>query len=238
MLWPTPEVGCVVVFRTSLRIVQETYNQPRAEWIMDPQTATLVVGLVSSAVTVGGWIVLHHFTIKREAAARRASDARSDSLKRLEISLKQTESQIAEFYGPIYGLILQIGAIFEVKERMKGVLAPHTYQRVEHYISQRYFSVLHEQMRLLMREKTHLIEGVDMPPSFYHYVKHSVMENIQVNLWDEKQIDTSTARGIGWPMDLPNDVKAGLKAAMERYETLLADLRSIQNQEQAQLTIR
>jgi hypothetical protein len=207
---------------------------------MDPGTATLVVGSLTSAVTVGGWIVLHYLTVQREAEARRdarqkelearlASDARADRVKRLEILLKQTESQIAEFYGPIYGLIQQIWATWEVKQRLKKIDAD-LYLRADHYIGERYFSTLHEKIRSILREKMHLVEGVSMPPSFYEYIKHSVMENIQINLWNEKQIDTSTVPGIGWPMQFPDDVEKGLKIAMQRYEDILAELRSTQRQ--------
>jgi pimeloyl-ACP methyl ester carboxylesterase len=208
---------------------------------MGQPIATLLVGILTAAVTVGGWIVLHYFTVRREAEARQdarqkelearlASDARVDRLKRLEILLKQTESQIAEFYGPIMGLIQQVWATWEVKHLMEMKLDPSIYQKVDHYVGERYFLVLHEKIRSILREKMHLLEGVSMPDSFYNYIKHSVMENIQINLWDEKQIDTSSVEGIGWPDQFPDDVKKGLRIAMQRQEDILAELRSTQSQ--------
>jgi hypothetical protein len=65
------------------------------------------------------------FRYIREADAR----ARANHVKRLEISLEQTESKIAEFYGPLHGLIRQIWATWEVKERMKKGLDQNIYIR-------------------------------------------------------------------------------------------------------------
>jgi hypothetical protein len=208
---------------------------------MGQPIATLLVGILTAAVTVGGWIVLHYFTVRREAEARQdarqkelearlASDARVDRLKRLEILLKQTESQISEFYGPIMGLIQQVWATWEVKHLMQMKLDPSIYRKVDHYVGERYFLVLHEKIRSILREKAHLLEGVSMPDSFYSYIKHSVMENIQLSLWDEKQIDTSTVPGISWPEQFPDDVQKGLRIAMQRREEILAELRSTQTQ--------
>jgi hypothetical protein len=203
---------------------------------MDPSTATLLVGSLTAAVTIGGWITLHYFTLRREEVARReghrrelearrAAEARADYVRRLEILLKQTESKISDFYGPLHGLIHQIWATWEVKERMKGEIDPDTFQKVDHYLGERYFSPMHDEIRILLRSKMHLIEGDSMPPSFYEYIKHSVMENIQINMWNEKQIDTSMIKGINWPMKFPDDVAAGLHAAMTRYEGIIGELR-------------
>jgi hypothetical protein len=87
-----------------------------------PPIATLLVGILTAAVTIGGWIVVHYFTVRREMQARVAADARADRVKRLEILLKHAESQIGEFYGPIHGLIHQIWATWEVKQRIKAKL--------------------------------------------------------------------------------------------------------------------
>jgi hypothetical protein len=108
----------------------------------------------------------------------------------------------------------------------KSVLTLNTYNKVDHYVGDRYFSALHDKIRTILREKTHLIEGASMPESFYKYIQHSVMENIQINLWNEKQIDTLAVKGLKWPREFPEDVKAGLEAAMGRYEEILAELRS------------
>ena len=83
------------------------------------------------------------FRYIREADAR----ARADHVKRLEISLEQTESKIAEFYGPLHGLIRQIWATWEVKERMKKGLDQNIYQEVDQYVGERYFYMLHERQR-------------------------------------------------------------------------------------------
>jgi hypothetical protein len=75
-------------------------------------------------------------------------------------------------------------------------------------------------------EKVHLIEGATIPQSFYDYMKHSMMENIQITLWNEQQISTLAAEGISWPRQFALDVERGLQVSMQRYEDLLAELRS------------
>jgi hypothetical protein len=192
---------------------------------MEPVTATLIIGALTAAVTVGGWITLHYFTLRREEIAGSRVAARADYVKRLEILLKQTESKIAEFYGPVHGLVDQIQATWEVSERFRGRLDPATFLNVQHYLGERCFSPMHHEIRSLMSGKMHLIEGESMPASFHHYIKHSVMENIQINMWNEKHIDTSMVPGIDWPEAFPKDVAKGLQIAMRRYEGILMELR-------------
>ena len=45
---------------------------------MEPVTATLIIGALTAAVTIGGWIALHYFTLRREEIARSRVAARAD----------------------------------------------------------------------------------------------------------------------------------------------------------------
>jgi len=187
--------------------------------------ATLLVAGLTTAVTIGGWIALHRFTALREIEARKAADARADYARRLEIRLKQTESKISEFYGPVHGLVNQILAMWAITERMSTELNDKDKMRaIEHYLNERYFLPMHERIRSLMIDKRHLIEGETMPKSFYDYIQHSMMQTIQVNLWDEKQIDTRSVPGIGWPPDFPKDVQNRLMGAIRTYDGLKGEL--------------
>lgn len=149
---------------------------------MDQPTVTLITGLLTSAVTIGGWIVLHALTVKREFAARQATELIADSVKRLEILLRQVESQIQEFYGPIAALIAQIQATRDIKNRIKDKVDSETYARVDHLFGLNYFGPLHAELRTILKQKLHLIEDVSIPETVREYVRHASMENIQIDL--------------------------------------------------------
>lgn len=76
-----------------------------------------------------------------------------------------------------------------------------------------------------MRDNMHLIDGATMPKSFYEYIKHSMMEHIQITLWNERKIDTSNVPGIPFVDDFPRDVENGLRGAIARYDAILDELR-------------
>lgn len=193
--------------------------------IVSPPAATLIVGILAALVAALGWLIAHLFTSARDRAARTAASEAADRIKRLEILLKQAEAQISQFYGPVHGLIHQIWAIWEVKQKFRGKIPDDDYDKVEHFLGDSYFLTYHEKIRILMRDNMHLIEAATMPESFYEYIKHSMMENIQIKLWNDKGIDTSTVKGLPFPNQFPRDVEQGLRGAIARYDEILEDLR-------------
>jgi hypothetical protein len=187
--------------------------------------ATILVGILSAAVTMMGWIVLHHLARRKDTEARIAADTRVDRLKRLELNLQQLERQVSEFYGPIHNLIYQIWATWEIKhDKIRPVLTEEAYAKADHHFGQVYFEDLHRRIRDILREKAHLVEGGTIPNSFYKYMKHSIMEHIQIDLWESKQISTLQAKGYPWPGEFADDIERGLLAALERRQALLAEL--------------
>jgi hypothetical protein len=193
---------------------------------MSAPMATILIGILSAAVTMTGWIVLHYLARRKEIEARAAVDSRADRLKRLELNLEHLERQISEFYGPIHSLIYQVWATWEIKQKLRPVLDDETYVRVDHYFGQQYFSELHTRIRDILREKAYLVDGGTIPRSFYEYMKHSMMEHMQIDLWETKQISTSKAEGYRWPPQFADDVERGLTDALRRRQALLAELGS------------
>jgi hypothetical protein len=175
--------------------------------------------------TAVGWLVVHHLTVTRDREARVSASQAADRVRRLEILLKEAEAQISQFYGPVHGLIHQIWATWDVKQRFKGVLAPDAYAQIEQYLGERYFGAYHERIRALMRDNMHLIEGAMMPDSFYNYIEHSMMEHIQIGLWTERQVDTSAVAGISWDNAFAEDVERGLRDAIRRHDEIVEELR-------------
>lgn len=78
---------------------------------MDQPTVVLIIGLLTAAVTICGWLATHHYTRKREIESRAASSEMADRTRRLEISLGHIERQIEEFYGPLQSLVQLISIL-------------------------------------------------------------------------------------------------------------------------------
>jgi hypothetical protein len=224
---------------------------------LDQPTATLLVGLVTAGVTISSWLAVHYFTRRREIESlnvqhqkevdarkyaeeqeitrRTAVDERVDRLRRLDLLMQQTERQIREFYGPIYALVQQIWMVWDVKQhllrRLSGGDNAESLEavkaRIEEFLGAHYFGPLHAEIRSILKDRLHLLEGVEMPDSFNEYLKHATMENVQQRLWIEQHISTKSVSGIRWNQQFPDDVKAGLDAAMGRYETYLTELRGV-----------
>ena len=97
---------------------------------------------------------------------------------------------------------------------------------VEQYYQNTYFISLHDEIRRILQTKLYLVEGADMPESFYAYLKHALQERDQRQLFQQCNVDTSFLPGAPWPNDFHNDIKNGFDTAMRRYEQCLEGLRS------------
>jgi hypothetical protein len=189
-----------------------------------PSLASLSAAIIAGVVAAVGWIAVHLFTSSRDREARRAASEAADRVKRLELLLKQAEAQISQFYGPVHGLIQQIEAIWNVSEKFENEINDEQIHQIKHFLRENYFAPYHEKIRLLMRDNMHLIEGTTLPHSFSEYIKHSMMQNIQIRLWNERKIDTSAIAGIEWPPQFNVDIKNGLINSTNRYYAIMNEL--------------
>jgi hypothetical protein len=208
-------------------------------------TITIVTVLIGAIVTILGWIVSHYFSQRREGETRRstqdnerehriAADRRADYLRRLEINLNYTEKQIREFYGPLYALIQHIWMTWATKEKIMNELSPNDNEgqqlpyiksEIDKFIGVNYFFPLHSEIRMILKDRLYLHDGNEMPESFYAYLKHAAMENVQNRLWGERKISTASVHGYRFDNQFAEDVKKGLDEAMVRYNTMIDELR-------------
>jgi hypothetical protein len=65
-----------------------------------------------------------------------------------------------------------------------------------------------------------------MPESFYRYLGHAIMQNVQMRLWEEAQISTKSVKGVAWDHKFPKDIKTGFDKAMKEYESIVKELES------------
>jgi hypothetical protein len=199
---------------------------------VDPAVATLATCIIGLTVTAVGWIAVHHLSRRREIEARAASEARADRTRRLELQLRYYERQIEEFYGPIYSLIQTIFAVWHVKHRLESGVSPRDNEKplgevkakFDEFVVTVYFNPIHQEIRKILNAKLFLIKGANMSDSFYAYLKHSVMENMQHRLWTEYGISTMSVKGEEWSDQFRSDIKRGLDHAVEKYDDLVDEL--------------
>jgi len=74
--------------------------------------------------------------------------------------------------------------------------------------------------------RVYLIDGAEVPESFYLYLKHAAQERDQRTLWNQHGIDSSFLHGEPWPERFYDDIKNGFEAAMKYYEHCLDGLKA------------
>lgn len=182
----------------------------------------LYLGLLAAAVTALGWFITSYLTKKKE-----------DSVRRLEGTKKHLERQIEEFYGPLFNLVHQIVVcnhvqheiLYSKDSRGNSIKSASDADKVRQFFQDSYFIPLHEEMLRILKTKLFLIEGAEMPESFYKYLRHSIQEQVQGTLWRKHGVDTSHVRGLPYPNELYQDVKSGLDSTMIKYEQCINNLK-------------
>jgi hypothetical protein len=207
---------------------------------MSEYLTTVLSSAAVSTVLVGalGWL-LRTWIAQRLTSAikfeydkklKKVSDEllrlREDRTRKLEGLLRHYERQIEEFYGPLWNMVHQLYVCNHTKSEMTPHLAPEQAAKVEDYYQNTYFIALHEEIREIIKTKLYLIEGAEMPESFYAYLKHALQERDQRELFKEFDVDTSFLPGASWPYDFHDDIKNGFDTAMKNYNQCLAGLKA------------
>lgn len=156
-----------------------------------------------------------------------------DRTRKLESIMRHYERQIEEFYGPLFNMVHQVFVANHIQwdilnaqdkdDRHK--MSTDQIDNIQHYYQATYFRPLHDDIRSIIRTKLYLIEGSEMPLSFYKYLKHAAQERDQIALWENNKIDSSFLPGEPWPQDFYDDIKSGFENAMRNYEECLDGLK-------------
>jgi hypothetical protein len=162
---------------------------------------------------------------KLEAIKVEMATLKEDRARKLEKLLSYYERQIEEFYGPLWNMIHQLYVCNETKDKLVKRLDPDKIKQVHEYYQTTYFRPVHDEIRSIIKTKLYLVDGVEMPESFYSYLRHATQERDQQELARNQQIDTSNVKGVPWPEDFHVDIKRGFDTAMRRYEECLNGLR-------------
>jgi hypothetical protein len=182
----------------------------------------IIIALIGAGVAIVGWFV-SQFLIR----------AREDRTRRLETLLKHSEKQIEEFYGPLFNIVHQIFVSSHVQYDIltardnSGQLRLTTEQRnpLTDFFLDNYFAKLHQEVNQILKTKLYLIEGSEMPDSFFTSLRHVNQERDQRLIAKDLGIDTSFVPGVPWPEDFYTDIKRGFERAMSKYENSLGGLR-------------
>lgn len=171
---------------------------------------------IPAAIIVAGWFAAHILATRRD-----------DRTRRQQAVLQFRQRQIEELYGPLVALIEQIFTVWTVRERIVEAqragqrMSPEDLERTRLFVWRSYFLPLHAEIRTLLKQKQHLLEGGELPQSFVDYLEHSTQEEFQRRLWEELGIDTSFVPGRSWPSRFDQDAKGGLAAVKAKHEAAL-----------------
>jgi hypothetical protein len=154
--------------------------------------------------------------------------AKEDRTRKLQHMLEHYQKQIEEFYGPLFNMLYQMYVAnltqHEILHDANGQLrvTPEQEEQVRHYYQENYFVKLHDEIRAIIKSKLYLIEGNEMPDSFYVYLRHAAQERDQRILWQRYHIDTYYLPGVPWPGQFHTDIKQGFETAMRNYDRCLS----------------
>lgn len=152
--------------------------------------------------------------------------AMRNSLTRLHKNrLRYLQRQIEEFYGPLDSIVSQILVANRVRSHLaEQNLAAEIMGKVDAFLHEHYFRDLHQKISDILSSKLYLVEGVELPASFYVYLQHAMQEKVQLDLWRNLQVDTSRLKGIPFPEQFSQDIRSGLAQKMREYDAALREL--------------
>ena len=193
--------------------------------------STILVGSLSWLLR--SWIserlkkaIQFEYDQKLQTFTTELSRSSEDRTRKLERLLKHYERQVEEFYGPLWNMVHQLYVCNETKAKIISRLDREKAAKVEQYYQNNYFIPLHNEIRQIIKTKLYLVDGAEMPLSFYAYLRHAIQERDQRELAQQHGIDTSFLPGVPWPSGFHDDIKNGFDTAMRRYEECLEGLRA------------
>lgn len=181
--------------------------------------APLVVAILAGAITAAGWLVNHVLAGRADRNRRQA-----------EASLKYVERQLEELYGPLAFLLIEGTRTFKdllealgrpiVFRGARGGLPPEELQTWIFWVENAFLPRNEEIKRILM-EKTHLIEGGDFPASFVAFLDHHNSWRINHLRWQKDGVAYSWHSKVNWPADFETEVLDTFRTLRALHATLL-----------------
>jgi hypothetical protein len=181
----------------------------------------LLIATIAASVSIMGWIINYALSGYR--------DRRN---QQLAASLKYTERQLEELYGPLAFLILEGKRTFI--DLLETLGRPYVFQQdkalSENELKLWLFwaenSLLprNEKMKDLLMTKTHLIEGEKIPASYLSFLDHCNSWKITHLRWQKEGVEYSWHSKINWPKEFDQDVLSTFEKLKARHSRFLRKL--------------
>lgn len=164
---------------------------------------------IATAFAAIGWIVNHIL-----------SEYRDRRNQQLAASLKYTERQLEELYGPLAFLVWEGRRTFQdLKETLAELRGrkPEDMKYIFPLSNKDEFNLWlfwvendffprNEKIQQLLMTKTHLIEGAKMPKSYLDFLDHHNSWRMDHLRWKKDKIEYSWTSKITWPEEFENDI--------------------------------
>jgi hypothetical protein len=181
-------------------------------------STALVAAVIAALVTIVGWIVSYLLTKRREDQARKSQAA-----------LHHLERQIGELYGPLEGLLTYAEIVFQLEQTRKKHRPAEQADKdpaVIQYFIENHYIPINQQIIGLLRTKTDLIVGEEIPTSFKQFMAHAANLECFHKLWRSTELHSffvPKAEG-DWPKIFHDEVSRTLQELRTRHAELILDV--------------
>ncbi len=151
----------------------------------------------------------------------------ADIRRRLsEIKLREIDSDIRDFYGPLHSITQQIFRTREIQRKLlksKKLTQPKK-DLMNQFFLEKYFWPLHLEMQMIIRSRYHLAERLGFDTKLKEYLHHSIQTTAQISLFIERDVETDDIKGIPWPTRYGKTIERLLKEGLSEREKLLNEI--------------
>lgn len=182
----------------------------------------VIVATIAASVAIVGWVANHILSGYREKRNNQ-----------LISSLKYTERQLEELYGPLYFLILEgkrsIIDLLETLGRnyvfLKDEILPENELKLWLFWIENDFFPRNDNICKLLMTKTHLIDGSEIPKSYLSFLDHYNSWKIKHLRWKKEGVKYSWRSKIDWPPEFEEDIISTFKTLKAKHTNFLKGIR-------------
>lgn len=182
---------------------------------------TLLIAAIAAVASIIGWIVNHIL-----------SGYRDRHNQQLAASLKYTERQLEELYGPLAFLILEGERTFKDLLETLGrnyvflpdKSLPEDELKLWLFWAENDLLPRNEKIKELLMTKTHLIEGINIPASYLSFLDHHNSWKINHLRWQKEGVKYSWHSKIKWSREFGRDVLLTFEKLKAQHAKFLREL--------------
>ena len=184
---------------------------------------TLLVAIMAALVTAIGWIVTYRLAVRQ-----------AQEVQQIAAALRFTERQLEELYGPLYFFLVEgeqsykniEGLIDVARLRPPGDEQTLTIdQKIWLFWMENDALPRNEKIAELLRTRSHLIEGEQMPESFHRFLEHHSSWRLFFLMWQERHVDIALFSNTLWPREFDLEVHHMYSVLKRRHASFLREMR-------------